>query len=176
VRDTTPDYVLVTQRYYDRDQLEAFREHGDIDRVILRRKKLSSDAAENLTNIREIDSGKLNLDFEITGLSGIRSMRERILAVIQGEQAEIFTVDDLAQYGLDGQHDTIVEYKLGTRSYKAYKSKGWDFFPTLYLTEIPLDANGLVNERQMLTHMLNYLELIKSQIGYTAIRNGHHGE
>jgi len=172
VRHAVPDKILVTKRFIDPDEVEDFRRNASIDRVILRRTKLSADNAEHLTKINTIESGKIGFDLEIYGLESISIIRDRILAVVQGQQGEIFELDDLVEYGLDGTHDTIVEYELGGKTYKAYKSKGWDFFPTKYLTDVAIDANGHVNETQMLSYLLRHLEFIKGKIGYTAIRRG----
>lgn len=172
VRNTVPDKILVSKRYIDPDEVEAFRSHATIDRVILRRTKLSADNAEHLTKINTIESGQLSIDLEVYGIQSVSVLRDRILALVQGQQGEIFELDDLAGYGLDGDHDTIVEYELGGKKYKAYKSKGWDFFPTKYLTDVAIDANGHVAEAQMLSYLLRHLELIKRKIGYTAVTRG----
>lgn len=167
VRNAVPDKVLVTKRRVDPDDVEEFRRDAIIDRVTLRRKKLSTDNIERLTGIQVEDSGKITLDFEVIGVSSIPIIMDRIFSVIQGQTNDIFELDDLGQYGLDGEHDTIVEYERGGKKYKAYKSKGWDFLPTKYLADVTLDDNGHVNKADMFRYMLSYLESIKAQIGYT---------
>ncbi|WP_045689430.1 hypothetical protein [Hymenobacter sp. AT01-02] len=168
VQDQNPDYKIVYSNYIDAELVEQFKDNAVVDRVVLRRRRLSSDRAERVTKLNDVPGGKLNIEIVISGLKKLDGFTDRLTRFIEGKEPELFEIEDLREYGIDGDHDTLVQFESDGRKALGSSAKEFSISPDLYIPESEVTCNvaGEANLKELQKFMLNRLAKIQFESNY----------
>ena len=133
VRQQAPDFMLRFGRYVDQETVRRFAENAVVDKVILRRRKLDSNKAMHVTKLQQVDNGVINIDIIISGLKKLNGFTERVRQYMNGEEAELFEIEELTEYGIDGEHETVVQFDNEGQKASGNSANEFDLSPDLYI-------------------------------------------
>jgi hypothetical protein len=169
VRQECPDVVLNTGTYVDRENAERFRNGAVVNQVTFRRTHIEPDVADHITGIRTTKR-VVNVDIKISGLNNLDGFADKVNRWLAGEVPSLFEIADLREYGIDGEHETILGYKTEEGRRASAKSKQeFELNPRIVIEpgDVGLNANGRPNEDQIRAFMRRELSRIQAEIGYT---------
>ncbi len=148
--------------------VNAMKEEGIIDKVILRRHSLPADKSSNLFGAKYSPYSKLGIDIVVKGVSSIPEAKKAILDVFSGKRTKIIDIPDLDELGFDEDYDILVEYEFNGRKALAKKSNNFNISPNVYVPDdqIVLNANKHPTFDSIHSYSVDYLESIKEEMGY----------
>lgn len=95
-----------------RELLEAMLSEGKVTQVVMRRNRLPDTAIERLRNKGFTESvNKMDLVFRGEGGNVFR--KDVIRGWIRNPETRFITIEEMREYGLDGNHDVLVKVAIG---------------------------------------------------------------
>ncbi|WP_375418293.1 hypothetical protein [uncultured Hymenobacter sp.] len=169
VRQECPDVLLHTGSYVDRENAERFRAGSVVDQVTFRRTHIEPDVADHITGIRTTKK-VINVDVKISGLNKLEGFADKFNRWVSGEVSNLFEIEDLRGFGIDGEHETIVGYKTEEGQRASAKSKQeFELNPLIRIEpeDVSSGADGRPNPDEIRAFMQRELARIQEEIGYT---------
>lgn len=145
--------------------------NGTIDTVIFRRLHLPSDKAEKILGLKYTGED-LKVEIKISGLGKINGTRNKIMDVMTGKTPALFDTSSLVDYGIDGNHDTIVKFEHNGKVTQGKRSNEFRLSPSYYVDEndIQRDVHKHPTFKSMDTYCTSFLTALKTEIKYVPVK------
>jgi len=153
-----------------KEMIEKTKKDGVINSVIFRRLHLPSDKAEKILGLK-YEGEDLTIEVKISGLKKIKGTKQMIMQMINGESAALFDTSSLQDYGIDGQHETIVKFEHNGKTAQGKSSENFRLAPSYYIEEKDIERNehNHPTRESIDKYCLSFLSAMKDEINYVPV-------
>ena len=160
------DFFVLDSRFVDKEYKDHFKKHSIVDKLVLAKTHLSSEARGAL-NQMFADFEGLKVEIKLTGFNV--SIDEFWQQINCQKPLDV----DLSEFEMDEKenYDVIATYKdISGKQSQARLSKNFDIIPTIIL-DATLKETGkeYPNYEKIQTHTNSILTKVKQEIGYEAV-------
>lgn len=165
--DSVGDHTLIVNELIPKELEKQMRNDGVVNTVILRRHHLPSDKAEKILGLEYV-SQEVSVEVKITGLKKLQGIKEKIKEYINHESPALFDISSLEDFGIDGKHETIIQFEHNGKVAQGKASENFKLAPSYYVADddISRDINMHPTYESIENYCISFLETLKKEINY----------
>lgn len=170
--DNVSGFTLIINELIPKELEKKIRNKGVVNTVILRRHHLPSDKAEKIMGLSYV-AEDLTIEVKISGLKNIGGLKDKIKKFINSESPALFDTSSLEEFGIDGNHDTIIQFEHNGKIAKGKASENFKLAPSYYLNDedINRDMNMHPTYDSIEKYCISFLETLKTEIKYKPVKD-----
>jgi|GEM_PF-5671816 len=153
-----------------KEMIDKTKKDGVINSVVFRRLHLPSDKAEKILGLKYTGQD-ITVEIKISGLKKVVGSRSAIMQMVNGETAALFDTSSLKDYGIDGEHDTIVKFEHNGKTAQGKASENFRLAPSYYVDEIDIERDEYNHPsfKSIDKYCVSFLGAMKDEIKYVPV-------
>lgn len=163
---------LVINNHVPQEVIKKMRKKGLVNTVLLRRLHLPSDKAEKILGLK-YTSQDITVEIKISGLKNVNGYKDKVVEYLKGDVPALFDSDSLDDLGIDGNHETIVQFEHNGQVAKGSSNNGFELSPTYIVDEGDIKRNSEFHPTYTSMHKycISFLEVLKKEVKYKPVKS-----